>query len=133
MALKRHLPLLPAAASLLAPIAAHAQALVQTTSIFNIFVGLMLVAALLTYGVGAVIWVTRLNSWPSFRTEGTKILEWAVVILFVLVVLLGIVQFFRDHPHIATYTTAVLVVLIVGWVLVKTFAQGGEDEKKAGH
>jgi hypothetical protein len=104
----------------------------EVTGLFNIFVGLMLTAALLTYGVGTLMWFTRLGTWPSYRTEAIKILEWAVAILFTLVLLLIVVQFFRDHPYAASYLVAFIVLILVIWAII-TFAKSGEekDEKPA--
>ena len=112
------------------PFQASAEVVVQAVSLFNIFVGLMLVAALLTYGLGFTMWITRLGTWPSNRTEGIKVMEWAVVILFVLVVILMIVQFFRDHPTTATYVVAVLVLALVGWGLLTFIKKSGEKKEE---
>ena len=114
------------------PGVAHAQALSQAVGLFNVFVGLMLVGALLTYGIGFVVWCVRLGTWPTYRTEAIKIMEWSVVILFVLVVLLGVVQFFQHHPRAAGYTIAVILLAIVAGVILVLAAKGGgkEDEKK---
>src|SRR3990167_6382361 len=95
--------------SLTVPHQVFAQTLAGVTGFFNIFVGLMLTVARVTYGIGAVIWIVRLGTWPSYRTEAIKILEWSVVILFVLVVLLLIVQFFRYHPKEAGWVVSVIV------------------------
>lgn len=114
----------------LAPALASAQTISQAVGLFNVFVGLMLTAALLAYGIGFVVWITRLGTWPSYRTEAIKIMEWSVVILFVLVVLLGIVQFFQNHPRAAAYTVSVIVILLVGGVILFLAAKGGEKHEK---
>lgn len=114
---------------LLLPYEVSAQTLTQAVGLFNIFVGLMLVAALLTYGVGFVIWVTRLGTWPSYRTEGIKVMEWSVVILFVLVVLLMVVQFFRDHPAAATYAVAAILLALFAWAILAIVKQSAKKEE----
>ena len=84
------------APALILPAVANAETtFTQVIGLFNIFVGLMLTVALFTYGLGFFLWLCRLGTWPTYRTEAIKIMEWSVVILFVLVVLLAIVQFFQ--------------------------------------
>ena len=116
------------------PLASQAaESLTQAVGLFNIFVGLMLVASLLAYGISFVVWVTRLGNWPSYRTTAIHIGEWAIVIIFVLVVMLMIVQFFRDHPHTAAVITGTLVVLLVfGIVMYLTIISGDKEEKDRG-
>jgi len=112
------------------PYAASAQSLTQAAGLFNIFVGLMLVAALLTYGLAFVMWVSRLGTWPSNRTEAIKIMEWAVAILFVLIVLLGVVQFFRDHAATATYITGAVILALIVWAVFMIAKGSGEEEEE---
>ena len=52
---------------------------------FNVLVGLMLTAAFLSFGTGAVLWAARLGTYPTYRDEGIRYMMWGVVILFVLV------------------------------------------------
>ncbi len=113
------------------PFLAGAQAMAQVVGFFNVFVGLMLTAALITYAIGVGMWATRLGSWPSYRTEAIVIMEWSVAILFVLVILLSIVQFFQNYPRIASYvfTTIFLLIVVVGIVIIAT-AKGKDEEKK---
>lgn len=102
----------------------------QIIGFFNIFVGIMLTVALLTYGLGFILWLTRLGTWPTYRTEAIKIMEWSVVILFVLVVLLAIVQFFQYHPKEAAFVVSIIVGIIVVWVILYLAAHSGGKEKK---
>ena len=127
--MRRILTIAPAVSLLALPHVVLAQTFGQVVSLFNIFVGLMLVAALLTYGVGFVIWITRLGTWPTYRTQGVKIMEWAVVILFVLVVILAIVQFFRDHPYAATYTVSAILLALIIWAVIIMMKQPEEKEE----
>src|SRR3989338_6390335 len=96
------------------PTVVAAQTITQAVGLFNVFV---------------VRWV-RLGTWPSYRTEAITIMEWSVVILFVLVVLLGIVQFFQEHRRAAAYivSTIVLVLLIGAIVVIAT--KGKKEVKK---
>ena len=112
------------------PMSATALEVSQVIGFFNVFVGLMLTAAILMYCGGFIAWLTRLGTWPSYRTEPIKIMEWSVVILFVLVVLLAIVQFFQDHPQTAAYVvSSIVVLLVVGGVLISA-AKGEKKEEK---
>ncbi len=114
----------------MAPAVASAQTLSKTVGFFNVFVGLMLTVAILTYGTGFIVWVVRLGTWPTYRTEAIKIMEWSVVILFVLVVLLGIVQFFQAHPRAAAYTVSAIVILLIVAAILFLAAKGGEKAEK---
>ena len=102
----------------------------QAIGFFNAFVGLMLAAAILAYGTGFVVWLVRLGTWPTYRTEAVKIMEWSVVILFVLLVLLAIVQFFQHHPRAGGMIVSLLVVLVILGVIAYVVANSGEKEKK---
>ncbi len=115
--------------ALAVPFPAHAEILSKAVGIFNIFVGLMLTTAIVTYAVGLIQWACRLGSWPSYRTVAIKVMEWAVVILFVLVVLLTIVQFIQNNAESARYVLSVLAVLIAIGVGVVVVAQSGASAK----
>jgi len=122
--------LLLSLATFLLPQVASAQTVAQAAGLFNVFVGLMLVSAMLAYGIGFVVWAVRLGTWPTYRTEAIKIMEWSVVILFVLVVLLAIVQFFQNHPRTAGMIISFIVAAILIWIIVVLAAKsGGEKEE----
>lgn len=116
-----------------APLFAQAQVgtVSRVAGIFNIFVGLMLTVALLLYALGFVMWVIRLGTWPSYRTEAVRVLEWSVAVLFVLIVILMIVQFFQRNPTAATYVlSAIVVVAVLGFIIYIMLGSGGEHEHK---
>lgn len=98
--------------------------------LFNIFVGLMLVGAILAFVTGLIVWVVRLGI--VGRSEGIRIMEWGVVTLFVLVVLLAIEQYFVSHPAAITVLFAVVIALFVGYVVIHVI-KGGGGEKKEEH
>lgn len=102
----------------------------QVVGLFNMFVGLMLVAALLAYGTGFVMWVTRLGSWPSPRDEAIHVMMWTPAILFTLVVLLAIVQFLQAHPTAALYAAAAAGVAFAVWALIFLIRNAGEKEEE---
>ncbi len=117
--------------SLAFPAVASAEAsFTQAIGLFNVFVGLMLTVALFTYGLGFILWLCRLGTWPTYRTEAIKIMEWSVVILFVLIVLLAIVQFFQYHPREAGWVVSIIVGIIIVWIVVYLAAHSGGGEKK---
>lgn len=129
--LRARAPIIAAAPALVLalPLIAHAQVLTRAAELFNIFVGLLLTASLLTYGLGFVVWVTRLGTWPTYRTQGVKIMEWAVAQLFVLIVLLMVVQFFRDHPTAAARTVALIIILAAAWAILYTMTKKEEPKR----
>lgn len=113
------------------PTLVSAQAISKAIGLFNVFVGVMLTTALLAYGIGFIVWIVRLGTWPSYRTEAIKIMEWSVVILFVLVVLFAIVQYFQNYPRTSAYIVATIILLIViGGIIVIAAKNGGKEEKK---
>jgi hypothetical protein len=107
----------PLSATLL-PAVASAQTITETVGLFNIFVGLMLTAAILFFVAGLVVWATRLGTYPTYRTEAIHIMEWGVVILFMLIVLLAVVHFFQNDPQMASYVLATLVFLAILWAIL---------------
>lgn len=117
---------------LVVPVAANADVISKAVGLFNIFVGLMLTASILTYATGLIVWSTRLGSWPSYRTEAVKIMEWSVSMLFVLVVLLTIVQLLQNNAEKARYALSVIAIVIVigiGMVLFAKSESGPPAEK----
>ena|SRR3989344_1489442 len=114
------------------PSFASALTLVQVVQLFNIFVGLMLTAALLMFFGGLWVYFARLGTWPSHRDTAIKIMEWGVGILFVLIVILAIVQFFEKYPTIASMIAGGIVLLGVLY-LGFTMARASAAAKKEGH
>ena len=106
------------AASLVVPQSALALSLVEVAELFNIFVGFMLTASLLVFFGGLGVYFTRLGTWPSNRDQGIKIMEWGVALLFVLVVILAVVQFFQKYPKVMSAIVAgIFILLLLGVVL----------------
>lgn len=116
-------------ATVLLPGVASAQVLTRVAGIFNIVVGLMLVAALLLYGLGMVLWATRLGVWPSYRDEAIVILEWAVSVLFTLILVLTIVRLIQTHIAAASFVLGVLIVFAVIWFVIKVSASAGAEDE----
>ena len=108
------LALLPA----LLPQVVFGQTLTVVSGIFNILVGLMLVAAFLIYFGALIGWYVRRGSWPSYRDEMIHYMQWAVVIMFVLVVLLILVNFVQVHQAAAAFVFGVILFLAIVWVIM---------------
>ena len=117
-----------AVAVALLPGTASAMTLVQFFGFLNIFVGLFLTLALILYGAAVIIYVTRFGC-PN-RMESLDLIEWALTILFVLIVVLGVVQYFQSHPANMMYIIgAIVFLLIVGLII---YAYSGGEKKPAG-
>ncbi len=116
---------------LMLPAVASAEAsFTQAIGLFNAFVGIMLTVAMLTYGIGFIVWLVRLGTWPTYRTEAIKIMEWSVVMMFVLVILLAIVQFFQYHRREAAVVVSVIVAILIVWLIlyIATKSGGKKDD-----
>lgn len=113
-------------------VSAQTQTIANIVGIFNVFVGVMLSVALLTYFFGMVLWSIRLGTWPSYRTEAIKIMEWSVAMLFMLIILLGVVQFFQNHQQAAAYVVSALVLIGIVWAVVLIMSDSGDGHDKGG-
>ncbi|MFA7309465.1 MAG: hypothetical protein WC050_01035 [Candidatus Paceibacterota bacterium] len=113
---------------LLLPTVAFADILPRVAGFFNIFVGLMLVAAFLCMGTGMLLWVVRLSTYPTYRDEGILLMMWGVAILFVLLVLLAIVQFIQFHAAAASFVFGIIILIAVAWFVIAVLM--AKEEKK---
>jgi hypothetical protein len=86
--------------------------------VFNIFAGLMLVAAVLLMGTGAVLWIVRLGTYPTYRDEAIELMKWAVTVLFVLIVLLVVARIVQHYPMQTAFGIGVVFFTIVAWYVV---------------
>lgn len=113
------------------PQGTSALTLVQALGFFHVAVGLLLAITVMTFIVGLGIYFARLNTWPSHRDHAIIVLEWSVVMLFVLLVLVAIVNFFQKKPEIALPILAFIVVVTVAILIVRYAATrgGGKEEK----
>ena len=93
--------------------------LVQFFGFLNIFVGLFLTVAIILYGAACIVYFTRFGC-PN-RDESLELIEWALTILFLLIVILGIVQYFQSHPGAMMYIIGVVVFVFVVWFLFYAF------------
>ena len=119
-----------AAASALLPSTASAMTLVQFFGFLNVFVGLFLTLALILYGAAVIIYATRFGC-PN-RMESLDLIEWALSILFVLIVVLGVVQYFQRHPANMAYIIGTIVFVIVLWLIIYAYSGGKKKEAPPG-
>lgn len=110
------------------PSLARAEALAQAVGLFNIFVGLMLVAAFLLLGGGLIMWLIRLGTFPTYRDEAIRYMEWSVAVLFVLIILLVSVQFVQSHTTQALFVLGIIIVGVFVFFAVKVLS--APEEKK---
>ena len=96
--------------------------------LFNIFVGLMVVGSIIAFVTGLIVWIVRLGT--IGRSEGIRIMEWGVVLLFVVLVLLAIVQYFTSHPTVVTILIAIVIALFIGYIVLEVIKGGGGGEKE---
>ncbi|RJQ33816.1 hypothetical protein C4556_03830 [Candidatus Parcubacteria bacterium] len=117
------------ALAVVTPTPAEALTFVSVAELFNIFIGLMLTAALLLFFGGLWVYFSRLGTWPNNRDEAIKIMEWGVAVLFTLIILLAIVQFFQRYPKVMSMVVAGIVILILaGITLWVTMAKKKKEE-----
>jgi|SRR3989344_4754166 len=117
------------ALAIITPTPAEALTFVSVAELFNIFIGLMLTAALLLFFGGLWVYFSRLGTWPNNRDEALKIMEWGVAVLFTLIILLAIVQFFQRYPKVMSMVVAGIVILILaGITLWVTMAKKEKEE-----
>ncbi|MEK7068815.1 MAG: hypothetical protein AAB947_00365 [Patescibacteria group bacterium] len=112
----------------LMPQSASAWTIVQVLGLFHIVVGILLVFTLAVFATGVSLWVSRLNTWPSYRETAIITLEWAVAMLFVLILLVALVYFVQRHSATALTILGVIVIIGILIILISIFA--GQKEKK---
>lgn len=106
--------------------------LAQFVGLFNIFVGLLLTLAFLLMGAASVMWAVRLGTSPTYRDDAIMLMQWAVAILFVLIVLLLLVQFIQQHTATAVYIAGFFIIGLVAWAVIWAYresAKGAGDEE----
>lgn len=104
--------------------------LVQAAGLLNIVIGVLLVAAILTYIGGMIIWVAFLGSYPSPRDKAIDILLWVPPILFTAIVVLAVAQFVQNHPDTALYIISLAVFAAVAWVVAQAVRSAPAEEEK---
>lgn len=109
---------------------AHAQTtgVPEIIGLFNIVTGLMFVCAFAMFGGGFISY--GVNFGNSERVKGIKLMEWGVATLFVLVVLLGVVQFLQGHGGVANVIVAIVIIMVVVGGALSVLTQESEPKKE---
>lgn len=102
----------------------------QLAGLFYIIVGLTLTASILLMVGGTIIWAIRFGTYPTFRTEGIKLMEWGVATLFTLILVLGVVEFVQTHTSTALYIISTAIILLLAWLIITSGVLSGDGEKK---
>jgi|SRR3989344_4778759 len=111
------------------PSSASALTLTQMVGLFHVVVGILLTFTLLIFATGIGMYIARLNTWPSHRETAIRVLEWAVAMLFVLIVLITIVSLIQRHGAFALVVLAFIVIVGLALLVLRTATQG--RKKKA--
>jgi hypothetical protein len=119
-------------AAFLVPQSASALTLIQLMGFFHVAVGLLLTLTILVFITGLGIYFARLNTWPSHRDHAVIVIQWAVVMLFVLLLLVALVNFFQTKPEIALPILAFIIVVAVAITIVR-YAASAKGAKKEEH
>ena len=114
--------------ALLLPSDASALTFVQILGLFHIVSGLLLTFILLTFLTGIGLYVARLNTWPSHREFAIRVLQWAVAMLFVLIILIAVVNLFQRYTGTALTILAFIIVIAVAVLIVRMAAQSKKKE-----
>lgn len=114
---------------LVVPAVAAAQTLSAWVGLLYIMAGLMLTAAILFYGGGMVLWAVRLNTFPTNRDYAIELLQWAVAVLFVLILMLAIVQFTQNNTRVVLIILAVLLIVFVARAIARSGGSKGAGEE----
>lgn len=111
--------------TLFVPDAASALTIPQLLGLFHIAVGILLTITLGVFIQGVALWIARFNTWPSHRETAIRILEWAIVMLFVLLLLIAFVYFVQRHTTIAF--SILSVGIIIGAIALAVKVMGGGE------
>lgn len=110
------------ALALMLPGSASALTFPQVVGLFHIAVGLILTGIILIFVTGFAVYVARFNTWPSYRDNAIRVLEWAVVMLLVLIIVLSIVNAIQHHGAIALPIISFIIIIVVGFFIIRFVA-----------
>jgi len=105
----------------------------QLAGLFYIIVGLTLVMSLILMMGGTLAWAIRLGTFPTYRDDALTVIEYGVSTMFVLVVILGIVEFVQTHTSATLYVLSIVIAGLVLWLAVTSELFGGGAEKEEEH
>jgi len=103
----------------------------QLAGLFNIFIGLMLVASLLLFFGGLIGWAAHLGFSRGYRDDMIRIMTWGVAVLFTLLLILALVHLIQAYPDLTSFALGVALFLGLAWLVLKVASapQGDEDER----
>lgn len=104
----------------------------QVLGFFNLIVGLMVVISVTLFLGGFVIYLIRLGTWPTYRTQALRIMSWGVAVLFTLVLILAVQQFLARHVLVAVSIAAFVVILVVLWIIMQGVQEGSGPNRQEG-
>jgi hypothetical protein len=105
----------------------------QVLGFFNLLVGFMLVASLLFFIGGFIMYLIRLGTWPTYRDTAIELMEWGVSILFTVIVLLTIQQFLLSHLLVAVSVVSMVIIVGVVWIIAKDVVTAEPAKKPEEH
>ena len=117
---------LSTAVSLL-PLSASALALNQVLGFFNIVVGLLLTASVVSFAGGLILYWTRYGTWP--REDAFPFMSFGITILFVISALLAIIHAVVQNTSTALYVIAVVIFFCLAGIILFFMKAGGGDKK----
>jgi hypothetical protein len=115
---------------LFVPSGVSALSLPQALGLFHVVVGLLLTATLLLFTTAFCAYLFRFNTWPSNRDETIRAMEWAVAMLFTLILLITIVNLFQNHSAIVLPILAFALVIVAIIVAVRVASKPKEPAAK---
>lgn len=113
----------------LMPSSASALTLVQVLGVFHLLVGLFVVVTFFTFATGVFVYIVRLGTWPTHRDTAIKVLEWAIAMMFILILLIALVYLFQSYSRIALTILGVIVIIGVVILIARMASVGGKKKK----
>lgn len=103
----------------------------QVLGFFNLIVGLMVVLSVTLFLGGFIIYLIRLGTWPTYRTQALRIMSWGIAVLFTLIIILAVQQFLARHVLVAVSIAAFIIILVVLWIIIKGYQEGSKRPENA--
>ena len=102
----------------------------QVLGFFNLFVGVMVVISVTLFLGGFIMYLVRLGTWPTYRTEALRLMSWGLSVLFTLVLILVAQQFLARHVLVAVSIAAFIIILIVLWIIMQGVQAGSAAKRE---
>lgn len=110
------------------PALASAQTLFKALGFLDIFMGLFLTVAICMFVGALILYFTRYGTFH--REDAYPFMQSSIAIVFVLIVILALVRFLREHTTGTLYVIGAVILLFGGWLVMKVFK--GEKKKQDG-